>query len=116
METTTESRIAGLKAQDGNFDFDKSDIRPEFQSELDEVGKFLQNHPDAYVMLVGYTDNVGSEEYNLGLSLRRANSAANYLASNHNIDRDREANPIESNDTEEGRAQNRRVEVAVGGL
>jgi OOP family OmpA-OmpF porin len=123
VETTSESRIAGLKAQNGNFDFNKSDIRPEFQSELDEVAEFLQNHSDAYVMLVGYTDNVGSEEYNLDLSLRRANSAANYLTSNHNIERDRivvnyygEANPIESNDTEEGRAQNRRVEVAVGGL
>jgi OOP family OmpA-OmpF porin len=123
VETTTEARIAGLRAQDGNFDFDKYDIRPEFQSELDEVGKFLQNNPDAYVMLVGYTDNVGSEEYNLDLSLRRANSAANYLTSNHNIDRDRivvnyygEANPIASNDTDEGRSQNRRVEVAVGGL
>ena len=123
VETTTESRIAGLKAQDGNFDFNKSDIRPEFQSELDEVGKFLQNHPDAYVMLVGYTDSIGSEEYNLGLSQRRASSAANYLTSNHNIDRDRivvnyygEANPIAGNDTEEGRAKNRRVEVAVGGL
>ncbi|MGD2023453.1 MAG: OmpA family protein [Desulfobacterales bacterium] len=123
VETTTETRIAGLRAQDGNFDFDKSDIRPEFQSELDEVGTFLQNNPDAYVMLVGYTDSVGSEEYNLDLSHRRANSAANYLTSNHNIDRERivvnyygEANPIASNDTDEGRAQNRRVEIAVGGL
>ena len=123
VETTTEARIAGLKAQNGNFDFNKADIRPEFQSELDEVGKFLQNNPDAYVMLVGYTDSIGSEEYNLNLSLRRANSAADYLASNHSIDRGRivvnyygEANPIASNDTDEGRAQNRRVEIAVGGL
>ena len=123
VETTTETRIAGLRARDGNFDFDKSDIRPEFQSELDEVGTFLQNNPDAYVMLVGYTDSVGSEEYNLDLSHRRANSAADYLSSNHKIDRDRivvnyygEANPIASNDTDEGRAQNRRVEIAVGGL
>ena len=123
VETTTEARIAGLKAQNGNFDFNKSDIRPEFQSELDEVGTFLNNNPDAYVMLVGYTDRIGSEEYNLDLSLRRANSAAEYLTSRHNIERDRivvnyygEANPIASNDTEDGRAQNRRVEVAVGGL
>lgn len=123
VETTTEARIAGLKAQDGNFAFNKHDLRPEFQSELDEVGKFLQNNPNAYVMLVGYTDSVGSAEYNLDLSLRRANSAANHLTANHNIDRDRivvnyygEANPIASNDTDEGRAQNRRVEVAVGGI
>ena len=123
VETTTEARIAGLKAQNGHFEFNRSDIRPEFQSELDEVGKFLQNHPDAYVMLVGYTDSIGSEEYNLGLSNRRADSAANYLSANHNIKQDRivvnyygEANPIASNDTEEGRAQNRRVEIAVGGV
>lgn len=123
VETTTESRIAGLKANNGLFAFNKSDIRPEFQSELDEVGMFLQNNPSAYVQLVGYTDSIGTEEYNLGLSQRRADSAADYLMNKHNINRDRivvnyygEANPIASNDTEEGRAQNRRVEIAVGGL
>ena len=123
VETTTEARVAGLRAQDGNFGFDRYDLRPEFRSELDEVGQFLQGHPDAYVKLVGYTCNIGSEEYNLGLSHRRANSAAEYLTSQHNIDRNRivvnyygEANPIASNDTAEGRSQNRRVEIAVGGL
>jgi OOP family OmpA-OmpF porin len=123
VETTTETRITGLKARNGNFDFNKHDIRSEFRSELDAVGQFLQNNPEAYVMLVGYTDSIGSEEYNLGLSLRRANSAANYLTSNHNIEKNRivvnyygEENPIASNDTDEGRAQNRRVEIAVGGL
>ena len=123
VETTTEARTAGLRAQDGNFDFDRYDIRPEFRSELDEVGKFLQNYPDAYVQLVGYTCNIGSEEYNLGLSQRRANNAANYLMDNHKISGDRivvnyygESNPIASNDTEDGRIKNRRVEIAVGGL
>ena len=123
VETTTESRIAGLRANDGLFEFNKSDIRSEFQSELDQVGTFLNNNPDAYVQLVGYTCDIGSEEYNMGLSNRRAESAANYLETQHNINRDRivvnyygESNPIASNDTEEGRAQNRRVEIAVGGL
>lgn len=123
VETTTEARIAGLRAQNGLFAFNKSDIRPEFQSELDEVGTFLQNNPKAYVMLVGYTDGIGSAEYNLGLSKRRADSAANYLMTRHNINQERivvnyygKANPIASNDTEQGRAQNRRVEIAVGGL
>ena len=123
VETTTEARIAGLRANDGLFEFNKYNIRPEFQSELDEVGKFLQNNPDAYVKLVGYTDNIGSENYNLGLSKRRADSAADYLVNSQNISRDRivvnyygEANPVASNDTEEGRAKNRRVEIAVGGL
>jgi OOP family OmpA-OmpF porin len=123
VETTTEARISGLRAQDGNFDFNKSDIRSDFKSELDEVGKFLQNNPDAYVLLVGYTDSIGSEEFNLGLSNRRADSAANYLMANHNINRDRivvnyygETNPVAGNDTDDGRARNRRVEIAVGGL
>jgi OOP family OmpA-OmpF porin len=123
VQTTTEARISGLRAKDGNFDFNKSDVRPDFKSELDEVGKFLQNNSAAYVLLVGYTDSIGSEEFNLGLSNRRADSAANYLMANHNINRDRivvnyygEANPIASNDTDDGRAQNRRVEIAVGGL
>ena len=123
VETTTEARISGLRAQDGNFDFNKSYIRPDFKSELDEVGKFLQNNSTAYVLLVGYTDSIGSEEFNLGLSNRRADSAANYLMANHNINRDRivvnyygEANPVASNDTDDGRARNRRVEIAVGGL
>lgn len=123
VETTTETRIAGLRANDGLFAFNKSDIRSSFQSELDEVGMFLQNNPDAYVQLVGYTDSIGSEEYNLGLSQRRADSAANYLMGRHNITPDRivvnyygEANPVASNETEEGRAKNRRVEIAVGGL
>ncbi len=123
VETTTESRIAGLRANDGLFDFAKSDIRSDFQSELDQVGTFLNNNPNAYVQLVGYTCDIGSEEYNMGLSHRRAESAANYLETKHNINRDRivvnyygESNPIASNDTEEGRAQNRRVEIAVGGL
>ncbi len=123
VETTTEARIAGLKAANGHFDFNRSDIQPEFQSELNEVGTFLQNNPDAYVMLVGYTDSIGSEEYNLGLSKRRAERAANYLISSHNISRDRivvnyygKANPIASNETEAGRAQNRRVEIAIGGM
>ena len=123
VETTTEARISGLRAQDGNFDFNRSNIRPDFKSELDEVGKFLQNNPDAYVLLVGYTDSIGNEEFNLGLSNRRADSAANYLMANHNINRDRivvnyygEANPVASNDTDDGRARNRRVEIAVGGL
>lgn len=110
VETTTEARIAGLRANDGLFEFNASNIRPEFQSELDEVGTFLNNNPDAFVKLVGYTCNIGSEEYNLGLSQRRADSAANYLMNKHNITRDRivvsyygETNPIASNETEEGR-------------
>jgi OOP family OmpA-OmpF porin len=123
VKTTTETRIVGLKAENVQFDFNKSDIRPDSHDEIDAVGEFLQKHPAAYVKLVGYTDSIGSEEYNLGLSQRRAESVAAYLMDNHNITRDRivlnwygKANPVASNDTDEGRAQNRRVEIAVGGM
>jgi OOP family OmpA-OmpF porin len=72
---------------------------------------------------VGYTDNIGSEEYNLGLSRRRAESVADYLLKNYNLDDSQisilwygKAAPIFSNETEEGRRQNRRVESLVSGF
>ena len=121
--TATETRIAGVKINDVKFAFNSTVIEPQYHNELNELGKFLQSHPDTFVLLVGYTDSVGSEEYNLGLAQRRAESAAAYLAENFNIAPERivtnwygEANPVADNATAEGRAQNRRVEVAVGGL
>ena len=93
------------------------------KSELDELAAFLQKNASAYAMLVGFTDSAGSQEYNLGLSRRRAESVADYLVDNHAISRDRlvvnyygKENPVASNDTSEGRAKNRRVEIAVGGM
>jgi OOP family OmpA-OmpF porin len=121
--TTTESRIAGLQVDNILFDFDKASLRTNYVDEVDSLGMFLQKNPSAYVLLEGYTDSTGSEEYNLGLSLRRAESVANYLMDNYNIGDDRivvnyygPANPAADNGTSEGRAMNRRVEVAVGGL
>ena len=121
--TSTESRIVGLKTDNVLFDFNKTDVRMDFNDEINALGDFLKNNSSAYVLLVGYTDSIGPEEYNLALSQRRAESVAGYLIDSHGITSDRivlnwygEANPIASNDTPEGRAQNRRVEVAVGGL
>jgi OOP family OmpA-OmpF porin len=123
IQTTTEMRIGGIKIENVHFDFNKTAIRPEFNKEIGALGEFLQQNPAAYVMLVGYTDSIGSEEYNLGLSQRRADSVAAHIVENHDIARDRivlnwygEANPVASNATDEGRAQNRRVEIAVGGM
>jgi OOP family OmpA-OmpF porin len=121
--TTTEKRIVGLTVENATFDFNESEIRASDRRELDEVGEFLRGQSRSYVVLNGYTDNVGSEEYNLALSRRRAESVADYLASRHGIGRERMvvqwygyANPAASNDTEAGRAKNRRVEMAVGGV
>jgi OOP family OmpA-OmpF porin len=123
IQTTTETKIVGLKAENVQFDFNSSNIHPDLNDEINSLGKFMQQQPQAYVMLVGYTDSIGSEEYNLGLSQRRAASVAAYLMDNFDVSQDRivlnwygKANPVAGNDTEEGRAQNRRVEIAVGGI
>lgn len=119
--TRVEKTVVGVKIDNVNFDFDKTDIRPEFRGELDELGGYLSDNPDAFALMAGFTDNVGGEDYNVELSFRRAKSVADYLMGNFSVDRKQlvlfgygAANPIESNDSEEGRAINRRVEIAVG--
>jgi OOP family OmpA-OmpF porin len=121
--TVSETRIVGLKIDSIRFDFDKASVRTNYVDEIDALGSFLQQNPNAYVLLEGYTDTSGAEEYNIGLSLRRAESVSNYLMDNYMISGDRivvnyygPANPAADNATSEGRAMNRRVEIAVGGL
>jgi OOP family OmpA-OmpF porin len=123
IKTTTETRTVGVKVDNILFDFDKADIRPEISRELDTLSEFMQENPDAYAVLAGYTCNRGSEEYNLGLSRKRSDIVAQYLVSNYNISPDRIVrlwfgvlNPVADNSTEKGRRLNRRVEIAVGGL
>ncbi|MCP4623813.1 MAG: OmpA family protein [bacterium] len=101
------------------FDVDQSNLKSQYQSELAELSKILNKYEDTNIMLVGYTDSTGSEEYNLALSKRRAGSVANYL-SIRNVNSGRfttegygEAQPVATNDTAAGRARNRRVEVAI---
>jgi OOP family OmpA-OmpF porin len=123
IETISETKIVGMSVDSVLFDFDQASVRSEFVDEVDSLGSFLMKNSSAYVLLEGYTDSTGPEEYNLGLSLRRAESIANYLMDNFNVTDDRivvnyygEANPVADNATSEGRMKNRRVEVAVGGL
>jgi len=99
------------------FDFNKYNIKPEFEPVLDEAVSTLQAKPNLRINVNGYTDSVGSEEYNLRLSERRANAVVNYLTGK-GIASDRlvpqgfgKANPVATNETAEGRAQNRRVEL-----
>ncbi len=99
------------------FEFDKSDIRPEFTGELDAAADTLLSNPDVTIRIDGHTDSVGTEEYNQGLSERRAESVAAYLEA-AGVARDRmtvagfgESQPVASNDTAEGRALNRRVDI-----
>ncbi|MEA3386478.1 MAG: OmpA family protein, partial [Thermodesulfobacteriota bacterium] len=98
-----------------NFDFDKSDIKPEFVPVLDEAVVILKENPDIKVIIEGHTDWIGTEKYNQGLSERRAASACNYLGekgiSQNSLETVGygEADPIADNHTSEGQRLNRRV-------
>ncbi|MGD9226405.1 MAG: OmpA family protein [Desulfobacterales bacterium] len=123
IESLSEKRVAGYKVNNVLFDVDQHDLTPAAKEGLDQVGKFMGEHPSAYAVLFGFTDETGKSEYNWQLSRRRAESVANYLYYNFNLGPDRviphwygAANPIASNDTEAGRAKNRRVEISIGGL
>jgi outer membrane protein OmpA-like peptidoglycan-associated protein len=100
------------------FDFDSDAIRGAARSNLDALASSLVKYPKSELMIVGHTDAVGSDSYNQGLSKRRASSASSYLHA-QGVTRNikalgrGETEPIAANDTEEGRAQNRRVEVAI---
>jgi OmpA-OmpF porin, OOP family len=101
------------------FDFDKYDLKPESFVELDRVYKFLSDNAAVNIELSAHTDSKGSDEYNLELSQKRAESVAAYLASK-GISPQRliakgygESVPIADNSTEEGMSKNRRVEMKV---
>lgn len=105
-------------SEKAQFDFDQAELKAEDKQRLDEALVQIKDLPEgAPIRITGYTDSVGSEEYNRELSMRRARAAEDYLVS-HGVDQKRielsgmgESNPVASNDTAEGRALNRRVEV-----
>jgi len=102
-----------------NFAFDKADLTDKAKANLDKLAKVFIDNPDTRLMIYGYTDNVGKEEYNLKLSRSRANSVKAYLVSK-GIGTKRistegmgMADPIATNSTDAGRAKNRRVEFSI---
>lgn len=101
------------------FAVDQSSINPAFQNTLNGVALVLQKYNRTLVDIVGYTDSTGSASYNLALSQRRAQSVATYLGrqgvnqQRFYVDGQGESNPVASNATEAGRAQNRRVEIKI---
>jgi OOP family OmpA-OmpF porin len=120
---TTIWRLADVKIDNILFDFNSVQVRPEYNDELTILGEFLNNNPDTYVVLTGFTDNAGSPEYNLGLARRRAESVEAYLVDKFNVSVGRIVtqwygidDPVAGNDTSDGRRQNRRVESIVMGL
>ncbi len=102
-----------------NFAFDSAELSQSAKTNLDKLAQVLAENPDTNINIYGYTDSKGSDAYNLSLSDRRAASVKNYLVS-QGILGGRiitsgmgESSPIASNDTDSGRAQNRRVEFAI---
>jgi outer membrane protein OmpA-like peptidoglycan-associated protein len=101
------------------FDFDSDVLSASARQNLASLASNLDKYPGTDLFIVGHTDAKGTTEYNRSLSERRAAAAANYLAS-QGVARSRlrstgrgELEPLATNDTEEGRSQNRRVEVAI---
>jgi OOP family OmpA-OmpF porin len=115
--------LAGFKVDNVQFDFNSSAIPSASYEELNKLGDFLREHPKSYVVLSGYTDGIGSNEYNLLLSRRRAEKVQGYLTQYSGVSIGRiitqwygKQRPIASNSTKKGQQQNRRVESIVMGL
>lgn len=127
VKTTSYTRLkpmtqtVGVFVDDILFDYDSSVLRSEYNGKLDELGDYLVKNPDTFLVVGGFADSRGDDEYNMWLSKRRALSIKSYLLGTYDIHGDRvvlqwfgEQNPAADNATEEGRQLNRRVELAVG--
>ena len=108
-----------IKIENIFFDSGKFNLREESYEALDLLYKFMKVNPEIYVEINAHTDNIGKDEYNKRLSENRAGSVVDYLI-NKGIDRSRlfpqgfgKTMPVATNDTEEGRALNRRVEFRL---
>ena len=101
------------------FGFDSSEITPEARQALNDAAAVMQQYPDTRITIAGHTDSSGSDTYNQQLSERRAQAVGGYLMQN-SVSSQRltmvghgESQPVASNDSEQGRAQNRRVEITL---
>ncbi|MDA7966358.1 OmpA family protein [Ruegeria sp.] len=112
-------RLIVTVPNDITFDTDSATVRPALRSDLVKVGQNLVNYPNSNVQIIGHTDSDGEASYNQGLSERRASAVASILQANGvNYSRittigQGENNPIASNLTPAGKAQNRRVEIII---
>lgn len=104
---------------DVRFEYNKSELTSAAKSNLNKIIPIFNEYPDTDILIVGYTDGVGSQDYNLPLSEKRAASVVKYLKDNGIASKrlkylgQGKENPRGDNDTEAGRAQNRRVEFAI---
>ncbi len=101
------------------FDFDKTEVKPAARENIKNLVASLNANPDTDILVIGHTDSKGTDRYNQGLSERRASAVANYavgqgLAKSRISTQGRSFHePIADNDTEAGRAENRRVEIVI---
>ena len=101
------------------FDVDKTGLKPAAKSNLENLAKSLANNPQTNILIVGHTDNTGTDTHNMDLSIRRAEAVKSYLVSSGvdgarlNTQGKGEIEPIADNATADGRSQNRRVEIAI---
>jgi len=100
------------------FNTDKSEVKPESEPTLKEMAKLLSDNSSLKLFVVGHTDNTGDYQYNMKLSQSRSEAVVNSLVSKYNVDKKRltavgvgPLAPVTSNDKEEGKAKNRRVEL-----
>ncbi len=115
----TGSELRVQMPNDILFAVDSASLRPDLRSDLRAVARNLIEYPDSTIVVVGHTDNTGSAAYNQALSERRANAVASELIAN-GVPASRVravgrglTQPIASNDTAAGRAQNRRVDITI---
>ena len=101
------------------FDVDKTDLKPDAQNSLKQLAVSLQNNPQTNILVVGHTDSLGTAAHNMDLSIRRANAVKLFI-DQQGVNSARlttqgkgETEPIASNSTAAGRAQNRRVEIVI---
>jgi len=117
---TADNRLQINIPGDIAFDSGQATIRPNFRTALDNFAQSLQQNPSSTVTIIGHTDSTGSPAVNEPLSLQRADATRDYLVSRgvtsnrFSIDGRGAREPIASNDTEAGRARNRRVEIFLG--
>jgi len=117
--TVTVNKVVDRLTLHVNFDFNKATIRKADDADLKKAIAFIQKYSGSQISLVGYTDSIGSDKYNLKLSEKRAEAVKDYLvkhgaqASRIQTEGRGKADPIGDNKTEKGRAENRRVEVLI---
>lgn len=124
METAAAAgaadRVQYCVALNIEFDIDRATIRPQYHDEVTKVGDFMKKYPSTTAVIEGYTDEVGSAEFNMELSKRRAESVVKALENDYGIDPSRlqalgygKSKPVADNATDEGKQKNRRINAVI---